>query len=148
MPLVDEGITSGFVGKYLPGFREAVRFLNGPHGGGWPVPYSAEGWLSLVARQAYQAGRLAGVSQAFGPIDAPRAPETPEEPLETVEEAWERLGLFEAASACPGPVSAVLGSVVVEPLTGDPMAWAVRQARTALGLSLAEAMEFVGGVTE
>jgi hypothetical protein len=144
MPFVDEGITP----KYLPGFREAARFLNGPHGGGWPVPYTAEGWLDTVARQAYQAGRLDGVSQAFGPIDAPGAPETPEEPLETVEEAWERLGLFEAATVAPGPVSVVLGTVVVEPLTGDPMAWAVRQARSALGLSLAEAMEFVGGVTE
>jgi len=54
---------------------------------------------------------------------------------------WERLGLFAAAATPP-----TLQGQTLAPLEGDPFAWAVRQARANLGLSLVEATEFVMGV--
>lgn len=139
MSLDDDATT----GKYDADFPSVVRSFLRPPVVGWGPTYTDEAAIEQALRRAYWQGRLDGVSAALAPA-APRAPETPEEPLETVEGAWERLGLFEAASAAPGPVS-----VVLEPIGGrDPHEWMLAETKRVLGVSLIEADEFVSGLME
>lgn len=144
MSLDDDATT----GKYDADFPVVVRSFLRPPVVGWGPTYTDEAAIEQALRRAYHQGRMDGVSSVLKP-DAPRAPETPEETFETVDEAWERLGLFEAASACPGPVSAVLGTVTLEPIGDrDVREWMLAEAKRVLGISLIEADEFVSGLLE
>lgn len=143
MPLSDDTAT-----KYLPGISDAIRTMLRSKDGGWSTTYGDKAAIEQAIRQAYQAGRLDGLSEALRPA-APRAPESPEEPRESAEAVWERLGLFEPPSATPAPISAILADVVVSPaMPGDRTFWAVVASRKALGLSLIEGVEFVKGLSE
>lgn len=133
--------------KYLPGISDAIRSMLRAKDGSWSTTYGDKAAVEAAIRQAYQAGRLDGISEALA-LPAPGAPETPVEPSETPEEVWERLGLFEPPSAAPVPVSAVLAGVTPVTMPGDPTFWAVREARKTLGLSLVEGVEFVKGLSE
>ena len=143
MPLSDDSAT-----KYLPGISDAIRSMLRAKDGSWSTTYGDKAAVETAIRQAYQAGRLDGISEALA-LPAPGAPVAVEEPSETLEDVWERLGLFEPPTAVPEPISAVLAAVVpVTPMPGDQTFWAVQHTRKALGLSLVEGVEYVKGLSE
>jgi len=134
--------------KYEAGFHDAVRRLLGPHPHGWTTAtYSDEHAIEVALRRAYHEGRIDGISWALGPSPAPGPVGVAEDVLPTVEGEWERLGLFEAPGASPGPISAYLEAwrsvPVVDAPAGNVRVWAIRHAMSLLGDSLAEATEFV-----
>jgi len=131
--------------RYLGGFGQAVRRLLGPKENGWSsAHYTDEAAIEQALRKAYWEGRFDGVDSVLGHPAAPGAVDVEEEEPETREAAWERLGLFLAPTTPPALVP-----VTLDPLgDADPYAWAIRQTRTTLGLSLVEATEFVTGVLD
>ena len=128
--------------RYAAGFRQAVRRLLGPKENGWSSAlYTDEEAIAQALRKAYWEGRFDAIDALMGHPAAPGPVEVEEEPLETREQAWERLGLFPAPTAPP-----VLVPVTLAPLEGSVRTWEIRQVRATLGLSLAEATEFVKGL--
>lgn len=143
MPLDDSTAT-----KYLPGISDAIRTMLRAKDGSWSTTYGDKAAVETAIRQAYQAGRLDGMSEALR-VPAPGAPVRDQEPSETPDGLWDHLGLFEPPGAVPARLSAVLADVTPSPvMPGDPTFWAVRQAREVLGLSLVEGVEFVKGLSE
>jgi hypothetical protein len=122
--------------RWTAGFKDAVKGLLGPTAGGWGPTYSDAGSVAQAIQRAYQAGRLDGMAEALK-VSVPTQ-EPPDERFETVEEAWERLGLFEPPERLPEP-----WVVTLEPLDGDHYVWCVRSVRSVLGLSLADAEDYV-----
>jgi len=118
--------------RWAAGFKDAVKGLMGAPDT-WGPTYTA---FAQAIRRAYQAGRLDGVAEALK-VTFPTG-ESVEERFETVEEAWERLGLFEPPERLPEP-----WVVTLEPLDGDHYVWCVRSVRSVLGLSLADAEDYV-----
>lgn len=130
----------GITARYDAGFQAAVRGLLRPPVGGWGPTYTDEAAIEQALRRAYQQGRMDGVTEALGHPDAPRAVnDEPEVPRLSQEEVWADLGLFEPSAEPPR-----LRAVTLDPMDpAAPTLWAVQQARKVLGLSLAEATEFV-----
>jgi hypothetical protein len=141
------GQLDGTTPKYLAGFRAAVRQMMGSQPSRWATTYGDAARIEQLLQKAYQQGLLDGHALVT-PVAAPGpvADETVEVPRLSQEEVWADLGLFEPSSTPPQKIGQILSTVVVAPLEGDPFAWAVRQTRATLDMSLAEATEFVRGV--
>lgn len=134
----------GTTPKYLAGFRAAVKRMMSPQPHQWVATYGEPARIEQLLQQAYQRGLLDGWSLQV-PVEAPGPlndePEVPRPPLV---EVWADLGLFVAAEAPPGLLSEALATMPdLPPLEGNPRAWAIRQTMTVLGVSLAEATDYV-----
>lgn len=128
--------------KYLDDFPAIVKTFQKPPVNGWGPTYSDDAAIEQALLRAYHEGRMDGISQAMAPSRAPGVPVVDEEPPETLAEAIERLGLRLAPTEPPR-----LPEVVLEPLAGeDWYVWMVRETRRVMGMSLAEADEFVSEV--
>jgi hypothetical protein len=147
----DDDITDGWTPKYLPGFREAVRRLQGPKEGAWSrAHYTDEAAFEQALRQAYHEGRMDGITQALGRTGAPGADRIEEVPRLTLEEVWADLDLFEVVpGTTPQRISDVLAArPALPPLNGtSPHVWATRIAMEHLNMSLAEASEWAKEMT-
>jgi len=105
--------------RWAAGFKDAVKGLMGAPDT-WGPTYTDEAAFAQALKVTFPTG------------------ESVEERFETVEEAWERLGLFEPPERLPEP-----WVVTLEPLDGDHYVWCVRSVRSVLGLSLADAEDYV-----
>ncbi len=130
--------------KYAPGFREAVKRLLGAHSNAWGTTYTAEAMLEQELSKAYHRGRMDGVTESLGLLEAPGGLVVAEEARPSTEAVWEALGLFVAGSEPPGTLTeALLTRPDLPPLDGDHVVWSVRHSRALLGLSLRDGTDYV-----
>ncbi|MGV0949393.1 MAG: hypothetical protein ACOYB3_01885 [Azonexus sp.] len=135
----------GTTPKYLAGFRAAVRRMMGPQPHQWAATYGDAARIEQMLQRAYQQGLLDGHALVV-PLDAPAADanEWVEVPRPTLEEVRADLGLFDVAEVAPPQIGQILSSRPPLPaVTGSPRVWQIRMTMSVLGLSLAEATEFV-----